>query len=324
LTKLLNTNAGRSRTGSLVFYFCVGVIVLIAAPTAFGQTEANYSAAELSGMRELETIAGASAQVLNMHMNQTVSEVLIRSNIFGGLKEALSAPEAGVGSNQALNVWLSSSGMYDAALLLDKDGKCVAASPESLENRDFSSDPNFKEALSGKLSISDSHKSDTLIGIDPKSHGWTVAIAAPVKVGDTPEGVLLCFLKWSALERLINVPVAKTGYVYVLDRENRVIVHPVKRLYGIDPRDPQINLPALDDAVKKKARHHSYEWKNPMTGWAETKFVAFVYPGGYGNFPGLGWTVAAGASRVELAGRESLWTNLRRFIDALKERGANK
>jgi methyl-accepting chemotaxis protein len=322
--KLLKTNAGRSRAGDLIFFFCVGVILLMRAPAALGQTEANYTAAELAGMRELETIASASAQVLNMHMSYAVSDVLIWSNIFGGLKEALNAPEAGVGSNQVLRVWLSSSGIYDAALLLDKDGKCVAASPESLVNLEFSGDPNFKEALAGKLSISDAHKSALLTELDPKSHGWTVAIAALVKVGDTPEGVLLCFLKWSVLEQLLNIPVAKTGYVYVLNRENRVIVHPHKMILGTNLGDPKINLASMDDAVRKKARYHSYEWKNPMTRWSETKFVGLAYPQGYGQFPGLGWTVGAGASRDELVETSPFWKALGRFVGALKERGANK
>jgi hypothetical protein len=322
--KLLKTNAGRSRAGGLIFFFCVGVIILTSAPAALAQTEANYTGAELSGMRELETIASSSAQVLNMHMSHAVSEVLICSNVLGSLKEALSAPEARTEANSALGEWSRTCGIYDVMLLLDKEGKCVAASPESLVNRDFSSDPNFKEALAAKLSISDAYKSALLTELDPKSHGWTVAVAAPVKVGDNPEGVLLCFLKWSVLENLLRgVQVAKTGVVYVLDSENRVIVHPHKMILGTNLGDPKINLPALDDAVRKKARYHSYEWKNPGTGWSETKFAAFAYPRGYGQFPGLGWTVAAGASRDELV-ESSFWTALGRFLGGLKERGANK
>jgi hypothetical protein len=51
--------------------------------------------------------------------------------------------------------------------------------------------------------------------------------------------------------------------------------------------------------VKRKAVHMSYSYKHPITG-RETRLVGLAYSGGYRNFPGLGWTVGAGANESEI------------------------
>lgn len=196
---------------------------------------------------------------------------------------------------------MKASGAYDAILLLDKTGACLASAPEGFVNEGFSNDEAFKGAVKGKLTISDVHRSEALASLDPKSKGWTLAIAVPLKVGKDVEGVLVSYLKWKRLEELIfRIKVGRTGYVFVLNSQNQVIVHPAQQLYGLSPRDRQINLPALDDAIRQKVPYFTYQFKNRMTEKMDTKISGFAYPQGYGNFPGLGWVVGAGADRSEI------------------------
>ena len=105
----------------------------------------------------------------------------------------------------------------------------------------------------------------------------------------------------------------ETGYVYALDNQRRVIIHPSDDFYGVNMLE--VGAPAaLDTAVSKKLAHAKYEYKNPMTGGTQTKFVGLVYPKGYGNFPDLGWAVGATADTAEIVGGHPLWDLLLRFF----------
>ncbi len=184
----------------------------------------------------------------------------------------------------------------------------MAAAPGKLVGKDFSGDAAFKGAIEGKLTIIDAHASSVVASLDPKSKGWTAAIGVPVKVGDHVEGVLISYLKWSRIENLMaGINVGKTGYVYALNHQNQVVVHPRNEFYGIDLRDRRINLPGLGEAVKKHAGRYSYEFRNIKTGKTDTKLVGFADPRKYGNFPGLGWRVAAGANKSEVVAGHPFW-----------------
>jgi methyl-accepting chemotaxis protein len=212
--------------------------------------------------------------------------------------------------------WLKNSGAYEAILLIDKAGVCLASAPAGLVNQNFSDNEAFKGAIKGKLTVSDAHKSDVLVSLDPKSRGWTAAIAVPVKVENEVAGVLISFLKWSKLAELImNIRVGTSGYVFVMNKQNQVIIHPAEYLYGLSLRDPKINLSSLDEAITRKVPYYAYEFRNVRTRQLDNKLVGFAYPKGYGNFPGLGWTVGAGMDRSETMVDGSILKGLlRRFF----------
>lgn len=103
----------------------------------------------------------------------------------------------------------------------------------------------------------------------------------------------------------------------MVNGQNQVIVHPAgEALYGESVRGPIIKLPLLDESIKKRVPYLTYEFKNFRTGKMDDKFVGFAYPTGYGNFPGLGWTVGAGADRYELPRDQSI---LEKFLRPLLE-----
>ena len=294
---------------SRIVLLFLGIVILCAALPGCGLNRTGPDEAEKAAMRELQGAAVGAAMLLDLYMDARVTDMLVGSSTCRSLREALTSTEARPDANRALEDWLKISGAYEAILLLDKAGICLASAPAGLVNHDFSDDSAFKGAVKGKLTVSDAHKSDLLISLDPKSNGWTAAIAVPVRTEKGFEGVLLSYLKWSRLENLImGLKVGQTGYAFVLDRDNRVIVHPDPHFYGVGLRDSRINLPELDDGVKRKAVHMSYSYKHPITG-RETRLVGLAYSSGHRNFPGLGWTVGAGANESDIV-VEPLWMRL--------------
>jgi len=271
-------------------------------------------------MREVQEIAVVTANLINVYMDARVTDMLVFSKTCGSLREALTSDEARVEATHALEGCLKLSGAYEAILLIDNSSVCVASAPAGLVGKDVSSEKAFDGAAKGRLTVSDACKSDLVASLDPKPSGWaaeiagwTVEIAVPITGRNNSQGVLMAYLKWTRLVELIaKVRVGETGYVFVLDRENKVIIHPTPSLYGTGLRDAKINLPGLDDAVKKKADNHRYQFRNFMTERTNTKFAGFAYPKEYGNFRGLGWTVGAGADEHEICEKRSFWFKLLR------------
>lgn len=304
--------AVQRRTRARLFGFWIGIVAcLVMAVAACTQSPWGPDDAEKSAMRELRAIAEVSANILNVYMDARVTEMLVCSATGEQFKIALSNPEARADANRALEGCLKASGAYEAIIVVDKNGVCIAAAPAELVNGDFAADSAFMGAIAGTTTASDVHKSDAVMSLDPKSKGWTAAIAVPLKVGNAPAGVLFSYLKWSRVEELITgVRVGQTGYVFVLDRENRVIVHPARLLYGTGLKDPGMNLQELDAAVRKRVSNTRYDFRNVKTGYVDTKLVGFAYPQGYRNFPGLGWTVGASADEHEMVGSRVPWWRL--------------
>jgi|GEM_PF-3373839 len=297
----------RARSRSLRYF--IGIILLLTAVAACTQGATGLDAAQEAAFRELKQIAAVSAQSLNVYMDARFTDMLVAAKLGGPLRDSLAVPDARGDANGILEEWLKISGAYEAILLLDKNGVCLAAAPATLLNQDFSNDLAFKGAVEGRATVTDAHKSQVLRALDPESGGWTVTIAAPVNIQNQPAGVLLAFLKWSRVEELLtSVKVGSTGYVFALDRDNRAIVHPAgKIMYGRSVRTAPINLRELDDAVRNRAPHTRYEYTNPATDKADTRLVGLAYPKGYGNFPGLGWTVGAGADKDDLLSSGPPW-----------------
>jgi len=286
--------------------------LLVAASVGIGRSPEANTALDQSDQRAvqlLESIASCAATLVSVYMDARATDMLACSSTSGSLKAALLKPEERAKAKAVLAQWLSTYRAYDAMLLLDKKGVCLAAAPDGLEDGDFSTEPAFKEALSGKLGLSDTHKSDTIRRLNPESGGWTAAVAAPVRVGNDMEGVLLSYLKWSQLQDLANgVVVWGTGYVFLLNGHNQFILHPAGAShYGWGLNEPRIQIPSLDEAVRKRAPYHSHEFTNPKTGKQDVKLIGGACPKAYGHFPGLGWTAGAVADRTEILGEPSFW-----------------
>jgi methyl-accepting chemotaxis protein len=259
-------------------------------------------AAEETTISQMQAIAKSTGDSLNVFMNDRVSDVLTWSQL-RLVRDALTVAEIRDDMASTFNEFQRAYGYYEAIALLDATGRCVVATPPALSALDFSTDPAFKGAKAGQLALEDFHYSKLVETLDPESKGWTLTIAAPVKIAENVVGVVLAFLKWSPLEDLVKaVPVAQTGYVYVVSNKIQGMIHPDRAIYGQDVAGPKINLPGLDKAMRNKEPSNIYSFRNVRTGRLDYKAVGLAYPKGLGNFPGLGWIVGAGADASETGG----------------------
>ncbi|MFH0825142.1 MAG: methyl-accepting chemotaxis protein, partial [Pseudomonadota bacterium] len=143
-----------------------------------------------------------------------------------------------------------------------------------------------------------SGKSDS--GAEAGAEEWVLAIAAPIKAQDKVKGVFTAYLRWKSLEDLLtSTKVAQSGYLFVLDKDGRYIVHPDRSLYGKQMTDGT-ELAALGAAVKERKASVTYDWTNPKTGKFESKIAGISYPKAGRNLQDLEWKVIATAPSAEI------------------------
>lgn len=282
----------------LVIYFLLITIIpgVIAAVVAY----VTLNEAEERETREsMISISKSAAETINVYMNDRVSDNLAWSQL-KIIKEALEVAEVREDATDTLQEFVKYYGTYEVIVLLDTQGRAVCSSWPGLVGTSFAGSAEFKKASGGKLTLGDVHFNKTVEKINPKSKGWTMAMAVPVKVGGNVIGVLMSYMKWKPLEDLVKaIRVAKTGYVYVVSGARKAIVHPNPQLYNETVSGPVIKLPLLDKAMKDRKGNITYDFKNVKTNKVDTKIVGLFYPKGYKNYPGQGWIIGAGADTSE-------------------------
>src|SRR5271157_61981 len=234
--RILGNYKVRLRT-KLVSWFLVASILplLLAGYLAY---QAVNRQAEQAAFREVVTTADSASRAVTEFMNSRCTDVLIRARQ-RFILEGVIAPEAREDTSLSLHEEVELSGAYEFVVLVDANtGKSVAASSSEVNNQDFSKDSVFAKAKSGKLVLGGLEQNKTVQKLNQESNGWTLPIATPVKVADKVAGVLIAYLRWKPLEDLLTkMRVGQTGYVFVVDRLGRFIVHPDRGLYELELKD---------------------------------------------------------------------------------------
>jgi len=287
----------RSLRNKLLLYSLLITIIPIAIIGGFGYSTMTDQALK-AAIRDTTSISESAGGTLNAFMNDRVNDILVWADL-RLMKEAIEVAEVREDASQALREVVKAYGSYEAFLLTDGRGNCVASSWPALVATDLSGDQAFKQAKEGKLHVVDFHKSSLVEQIDPASKGWTLVIAAPVKVGTNVIGTLMGFVKWSSVQQLMrSYKVGATGYVYVITKNLLIMVHRNANFLGMTPT--AVGAPAVEAAVKAKENLVSYKFKNPDTGREDDKYVALYYLPDFGNFKSQGWVVGAGADKSEV------------------------
>ncbi|MBM3299839.1 MAG: hypothetical protein FJY85_07785, partial [Deltaproteobacteria bacterium] len=205
---------GGSLRNKLVIYF----ILIAAIPLVVSGGIGYYTItteSERWAEREMRAIADSAAQTANEFMNGRCTDVLVWSDL-RLIKEAIEVAEVREDASETLREMVKLYGAYQAVALMDRNGNCVASSWPALVGTDFSKDRVFAGAKEGKLVLSDVHKQPLVEKIEPASKGWTLAVAAPVKVAGNVMGVLMAYLNWKPIQSLMSeIKLGETGYVYI-------------------------------------------------------------------------------------------------------------
>ncbi|HMK34679.1 MAG TPA: methyl-accepting chemotaxis protein [Desulfomonilaceae bacterium] len=306
---------GSVRNKLVVYFLLISVVPLLFAGVLGYYTLSKEG--EASVKREMRTFAESIASSVNVFMNDRVSDVLVWADL-RLIKEALEVAEVREDASETMREMVKLYGSYVDITLADAKGNCVASSWAASVGTDFSSSEAFKGAKAGKTTLLDFHKNARVEQIDPQSGGWTVTIAAPVKVGGNVTGVIIADLRWALVEQIVlGTKVGESGYGYILSKQQRIMVNPNKAIYGEDVGGSKINLPALAEAAKSKGPNVVYEWRNTKTNRLDDKIVGLYYPGKLGNFEGLGWVFGAGADKSETLGFLNLVVRNQAIIGAI-------
>ncbi len=289
---------GGSLRNKLLFWFLVITIVPLAASAGIGLYTIT-SEAENSANRELRTLAGSAALAINIFMNDRVSDTLVWADL-RPIKEAIDVAEVREDASQMLRETVRLYGAYECIFLLDSKGNCIASSAPALVGIDFSGNQGFKGAKGGKLSLIDFHKSPVVEQLDPKSGGFTVGIAAPVKVGENVQGAILAYVKWGPIEDMMRGLPGKAGVVWIVDSKMQTVLTFTRDLYLKTVE--QAGLPTLSEAIKKKEINHEYLSPPDKEGKQTLALAGIAYPKAYMQFPGLNWVVGVRVARNEVLG----------------------
>jgi PAS domain S-box-containing protein len=181
-----------------------------------------------------------------------------------------------------------SLGYYSWIGLAGLDGKVQVAAQGLLEGADVSKRPWFRNALRG-IHAGDVHEAMLLARFLPKQREpWRfVDVAFPyVDADGVTRGVLGAHLSWQwarDVERSVMAGIAARRQVeaLIIDSEGDVLLGPA------DVAGKRLTLPSLKAAQAQ--RHGGYVVETWPDG--RSYLVGYTLGHGYGEYPGLGWTV---------------------------------
>jgi methyl-accepting chemotaxis protein len=284
----------------LVFCFLVAAILplLIAGYLSY---QAIARQAEQSAVREMVSVAESASKTATEFMDSRCGDILIWSKL-RAIGEVLELREIRDEVCESLREMAEVSGVYEAIVLVDTaNGKCAAASRPDWFDIDFSQNDVFSQAKTGKVAISALERNKMVEHSDKDSGGWTLAIAVPVKVQEKVRGVLIAYLRWKSLETpLIGTKVAQSGYVSIVDKDGRTILHPNRTYYGLQLTGKELNQPQLWDAMRNQRQSVVYENGSPTSGKHELRTAGIAYPRPVRNLKDLEWKVVADAPSTEV------------------------
>ncbi len=221
------------------------------------------------------------------------------------IKEAIDFSETREDATELLGQLVKYYGTYDLILLLDKKGNVIVSSAPGFLGQSFVKEPFFDVAIRGKggVTVSDVINDNRVKQVNPKSGGWTMTYSTTVKSGEQVVGVLVSFMKWSAVEEVLDqLKIKQHGYISLVNKKMQFICHPDRTYYGKDLADPSVGRALLKSAMEKKEGFVRYYRPDPKThemGEVYSsmtdvgKLSASVQDMGWKVVPVVPWTEAA-------------------------------
>ncbi len=102
-------------------YTSMLLLALIGGCSQSTTPDARLDDSQKAAVREVQGIATAAANLLNVYMDARVTDVQAFAATCERLRQALTTPEERADASRLLQEWLKISGAHDAVLLLDKN-----------------------------------------------------------------------------------------------------------------------------------------------------------------------------------------------------------
>ncbi len=263
----------------------------------------NYRAIDNQIRDDLDKRLVANCKRVSMAVETSISTATLEITSWANTDTIKIAAEFGGAPPTFFDNVVKTFGNFDLVTLLDHSGSCIAASSIDALALNFSEQKWFKAAIQGREQIGDFENNSTLKQIVPSSNGWTMLIAEPVIVQNETRGVLVGYLKWDAINAIVQaLPIYASGYTYMVDmpNDNTIIAHTSKELFGLKLLDPKINVPAVAQALAgQESGSLVYEFLNPATNRKAMRAVGFAKFETSGKLK-KSWAVASGAEYSEV------------------------
>lgn len=298
--RYLNTGLlwGRTLRKKLLFSFLLLSLIPFAAASLISYRTVVVEAEE-SVMREMGALAEATGKSMSLFMSDLVREQIVWSNLTI-FREATQFSEVRSETEHTFKAIIDHYPCYQAIMLMNKEGLCVVSTSNEFAGKDFSQSDHFLKAIERSVSIQSLYQDSRIARIAPESQGWTASVSVPIRHKGVLLGVLCSFVKWSAVESILaETRVGRTGYVFMVDHERKIIGHPSRELYNQPITGPKISVPALEQALKQGETGAAFTIRNVRTNKWDFQIAGIAYPQWPSHLSGLGWALVAGADTSE-------------------------
>ncbi|MDR3554796.1 MAG: methyl-accepting chemotaxis protein [Syntrophobacteraceae bacterium] len=290
----------RSLRNKLLFIILLAALVPALGAAIYGyQTAATMITSQLQ-----EKLIGYSHRIalsIEMYMSNRVDNVISWSN----LDLYKTAVETGNHIEAANSRLFTTAKVYNFSLitLSNEAGQCIASNAPGVIGQRANGADWFNTAMKGEQYVGDFAVYPLVQKVAPKSGGFSLLIAMPIKVDGQVRGVVAGYLDWEAVNALNDSfgSVGKTGYTYVENYDSgALIIYPFRTLLGVKAQGSVVNLPQLYETLKNNSQGvTSYEYSNKQTHITAVRMVGYERIGAYQNFSKHNWTVASGANYTE-------------------------
>lgn len=186
----------------------------------------SRDAMEQAAKEQVNQIADATTKSISIWIAERPREIIAwseHSALQAVVGTASAAPPTAVkAAIEMLQRFNKEAPWYEIIVLADRNGTAICSStPQASQDLSVTDRDYFRRAMAGEVVVSDVIKSKT-------SGNPVVAVAAPIRCGAAPAGILLgaLDLKWFTRQFVEPLKIGPSGYVFVTDRRGAICSHP--------------------------------------------------------------------------------------------------
>ncbi len=263
-----------------------GILIVLIPMVAIGYFSLREAGISLQSLSESQAqkLAISTAALVDSTLKSESKTVQAIAESTSAINAAVAVSLQGVGKSgealkaideQVARMMQHYSQEYSSILVSDPKGAVIADGDGTSRSLDLSDRNYFKQAMAGKLYISEPI-------ISKKSGAALLPISAPIKSAEGKVvGTVSCNLKIDTLKGLVaGLKVGQTGYGFMVDKNGTCIAHPDASLIM------KANITKLEGMEGISKRILAQE-----TGMQRYRFKGIDKIGGFAPVPSTGWSV---------------------------------
>ncbi|MBM7648218.1 methyl-accepting chemotaxis protein [Bacillus ectoiniformans] len=204
------------------YFLLITIPLIILAVTSYNMTS---KALQKTIEHELKETTKQTALATNQTLDgaKSILSIISKNPI---ITEAAPAQNDQAKKTEAFNyiqqVQKENSSLFENILISNQDGQAFVMNSDMNANLDLSYREYVKQALAGKVGISD-------VLISKATNEPIVGVAFPLKNGSSIDGVVIGTINFGQITKHVeNIKIGESGYAYMINQDGLIISHPVK------------------------------------------------------------------------------------------------